>query len=192
MRWLVFFGFCLFLFFRQYDTTIISFCVRIEYSASMTQKRSLDWTLFKLTYLLTCINGYFWRRVLEHSNRQVKSCIFFPLCVQFFSSSSTPVCALFLIKLRWPKNESICDILFLNICHSTKSSVVRLFFFLAASQGCSCNSSILIVLVSILAGVIVVQAVCLFLVHKKGKVNNIPFWKLKLFVYMTFPWFYWR
>ena len=40
-----FFGFCLFLFLRQYDSTIISFCVRIEYSASMTQKRGLDWTL---------------------------------------------------------------------------------------------------------------------------------------------------
>ena len=141
---------------------------------------------YLLTYLLTSINGYFGRRVLEHSKRQVKRCIFFLLCVQFFSCLSTPVCALFLIKLRWPKNESIGDILFLNICHSTKSSVVRHFFFLAASEGCSCNSSILIVLVSILAGVILVQAVCLFLVHKKGKVNNIPFWKLKIFVCMTF------
>ncbi|KAM7446168.1 hypothetical protein ABFA07_005512 [Porites harrisoni] len=41
-----------------------------------------------------------------------------------------------------------------------------------ASQGCSCNSSILIILVSIFAGIIVVQALCLFLVHKKGKAKE--------------------
>ena len=32
-------------FFPQYDSMIISFCARIEYSASMTQKRGLNWTL---------------------------------------------------------------------------------------------------------------------------------------------------
>ena len=32
-------------FLGQYDSTIISFCVRIEYSTSMTQKCGLDWTL---------------------------------------------------------------------------------------------------------------------------------------------------
>ena len=43
---------CLFvIFLRQYDSTIISFCVRIEFSASMRQKRGLDWTLSKLSLL---------------------------------------------------------------------------------------------------------------------------------------------
>ena len=49
-----FFGFCLFVcffFLLQYDSTIISFCVRIEFSASMRQKRGLDWTLSKLSLL---------------------------------------------------------------------------------------------------------------------------------------------
>ena len=32
-------------FLHQYDSTIISFCVWIEYSLSMMQKHSLDWTL---------------------------------------------------------------------------------------------------------------------------------------------------
>ena len=40
-----FFGFCFFFFLRPYDSTIISFCVRIEYSLSVTQKGGLDWTL---------------------------------------------------------------------------------------------------------------------------------------------------
>ena len=39
-------------FLHQYDSMIISFCVRIEYSASMTQKHALDWTLQKLLLLL--------------------------------------------------------------------------------------------------------------------------------------------
>jgi len=43
-----FFSFLLFFYFlfsHQYDPMIISFCVRIEYSVWMMQKRSLDWTL---------------------------------------------------------------------------------------------------------------------------------------------------
>ena len=44
MRQLQFF-FCSFFFLRQYDSTIISFCARIEYFPSMMQKRGLDWTL---------------------------------------------------------------------------------------------------------------------------------------------------
>ena len=31
----------------QYDSTIILFCARMKYSASMTQKCGLDWTLCK-------------------------------------------------------------------------------------------------------------------------------------------------
>ena len=32
-------------FFRQYHSTIISFCIRIKYSVSMMQKLGLDWTV---------------------------------------------------------------------------------------------------------------------------------------------------
>ena len=36
-------------FMGQYDSTIISFCIRIGYSTSMTQKHSLDRTLVQAT-----------------------------------------------------------------------------------------------------------------------------------------------
>ena len=39
-------------FLHQYDSMIISFCVRIEYSALMTQNHAIDWTLQKLLLLL--------------------------------------------------------------------------------------------------------------------------------------------
>ena len=49
----------------QYDSMIFSFCARIEYSPSMTQKRGLDWTLlvfekFTFAYLFQIALKIMW------------------------------------------------------------------------------------------------------------------------------------
>ena len=76
------------------------------------------WNRSQFFLNIKCHNGYFWECMLPHTKRQVK---FHKM--HCFTMFITALCIVFLIKLRWPKDKSLCDIVLTSLSSSLHLTV---------------------------------------------------------------------
>ena len=88
----------------------------------MTTGHNIKWHHFgnrsQFFLNIKCHNGYFWECMLPHTKRQVK---FHKM--HCFTMFITALCIVFLIKLRWPKDKSLCDIVLTSLSSSLHLTV---------------------------------------------------------------------